>query len=140
MKTITERLTQYMDFKGLNANKITVEAGLSNGLIGKSIKNNTGINSDTIEKILTTYKDISPLWFVVGEGEMLREDQEALASKKIVENASGYVEVNEALIVDMYRKVDYLFQLSLHNNVEKDLEDLRKSIIGVTDKPLVRKS
>ena len=31
--TITERLQSYMTYKGLNPNKITVEAGLSVGLI-----------------------------------------------------------------------------------------------------------
>lgn len=47
---ITDRLQNYMSFKGLNPNKITVEAGLSVGLIAKSSKNNRGLNSDTIEK------------------------------------------------------------------------------------------
>ena len=55
--TITERLQNYMTYKGLNPNKITVEAGLSVGLIGRAIKNNSGLNSDTIEKILYTYTD-----------------------------------------------------------------------------------
>ena len=57
--TITERLQTYMEFKGLNPNKITVEAGLSIGLVGRAIKNNSGLNSDTIEKILLTYTDLS---------------------------------------------------------------------------------
>lgn len=51
--TITERLQSYMTYKGLNPNKITVEAGLSVGLIGRAIKNNSGLNSDTIEKYYT---------------------------------------------------------------------------------------
>ena len=62
--TITERLQNYMTYKGLNPNKITVEAGLSVGLIGRAIKNNSGLNSDTIEKILYTYTDLNPEWFI----------------------------------------------------------------------------
>ena len=38
--TITERLQDYMMYKGLNPNRVTVEAGLSVGLIGRAIKNN----------------------------------------------------------------------------------------------------
>lgn len=84
--TITERLQKYMDFKGLNPNKITVEANLSVGLIGKAIKNNRGLNSDTIEKILYTYIDLSPEWFVLGIGEMLKTKSEENDNKKNVVN------------------------------------------------------
>lgn len=35
---IIERLEKYMDFKQLNPNKVTVEAGLSVGLLSKSKK------------------------------------------------------------------------------------------------------
>lgn len=70
--TITERLSKYMQYKDLNANRVTVDAGLSVGLIGKSIKNNTGLNSDTIEKILHTYEDLNPEWFIVEIGEMIK--------------------------------------------------------------------
>ncbi len=61
-----------MEYKGLNPNNITVDAGLSVGLIGKAIKNSAGLNSDTIEKILHSYIDLNPIWFVLGEGEMLK--------------------------------------------------------------------
>lgn len=74
--TITERLQKYMDFKGLNPNKVTVDAELSVGLIGKAIKNNRGLNSDTIEKILYKYNDLNPEWFVLGKGEMIKTKSE----------------------------------------------------------------
>ena len=74
METITDRLRMYMDYRGLNPNKITVEAALSVGLIGKSLKSGKGFNSDTIEKILHTYADLDPVWFLLGEGEMLKRN------------------------------------------------------------------
>lgn len=72
IEKITHRLCRYMEYKGLNPNSITVSAGLSVGLIGKAIKNEGGLNSDTIEKILHTYEDLNPIWFVLGDGEMLK--------------------------------------------------------------------
>lgn len=72
IEKITHRLCKYMEYKGLNPNNITVDAGLSVGLIGKAIKNSAGLNSDTIEKILHAYIDLNPIWFVLGEGEMLK--------------------------------------------------------------------
>lgn len=73
--TITERLEKYMNHKDLNPNKVTVDAGLSVGLIGKAIKNNSNLNSDTIEKILRAYEDLSPEWFIIEKGEMLVGDE-----------------------------------------------------------------
>lgn len=70
--TITERLQKYMLHKNLNANKVTVLAGLSVGLIGRAIKNDSGLNSDTVEKILIAFSDLNPEWFVSGMGEMLK--------------------------------------------------------------------
>lgn len=83
METITERLSKYMDFKNLNPNKITVDAGLSVGLIGKSIKNNSGLNSETIEKILHSYPDINPTWLLTGKGEMLLHEQNQTPSLQL---------------------------------------------------------
>jgi repressor LexA len=68
-----------MEYKGLNPNNLTVNAGLSVGLIGKAIKNSAGLNSDTIEKILHTYIDLNPIWFVLGEGEMLKPNVKGMS-------------------------------------------------------------
>ena len=70
METTIDRLVQYMAFKGLNNNKVTVEANLSIGLIGKAIKNGKGMNTDSIEKILHAYSDLSSEWLITGEGEI----------------------------------------------------------------------
>lgn len=71
-KSTTERLSEYMNFRGINNNQITVVAGLSVGQIGKAIANNSGINSTSIEKILHAYPDINPEWLLTGQGEMLK--------------------------------------------------------------------
>lgn len=96
--TITERLQMYMQFKGLNPNKITVEAGLSIGLIGRAIKNNSGLNSDTIEKILLTYTDLSSEWFTSELGEMIKPNNQVInsngSSNSVNSNINGNVNGN----------------------------------------------
>lgn len=96
--TITERLQKYMIQKNLNANKITVDAGLSVGLIGRAIKNDSGLNSDTIEKILIAYTDLNPEWFVSGSGEMLKSVNQTISSNgsphSVNHNINGNVNGN----------------------------------------------
>lgn len=47
-----ERLDNFMKHKGLNDNKITVETGISNGLIGKARKRGS-LSQDNISKNTT---------------------------------------------------------------------------------------
>ena len=92
--SITERLQEYMVHRNLNANKITVDAGLSVGLIGRAIKNDSGLNSETIEKILVTYTDLNPEWFVSGNGEMIRSNNQTINSNGSTNNVNSNVNGN----------------------------------------------
>ena len=74
MEKFIERLDQFMQNEGINDNQMTVNAGLSVGLIGKCRKNNRGMASDSIEKILHAYPELSAEWLLTGDGEMYKED------------------------------------------------------------------
>jgi hypothetical protein len=100
---------------------MTLDAGLSTGLIGKSIKTNSGLNSETIEKILLTYQDLNAQWFVTGKGEILLEADNKSNPPQIV--------VDNEMILEMYKKVDYLYKLSLQNTAEQELIKLRNEIL-----------
>lgn len=73
-----QRLDKYMDFKGLNDNKVTVEAGISNGLIGKARKRGA-LSQDNISKILYTYTDLDANWLFTGNGSMLKNETNIIA-------------------------------------------------------------
>ncbi|MCW5900469.1 MAG: hypothetical protein KIT10_14490 [Flavobacteriales bacterium] len=75
MSTIIDRLQELIQAYGLNNNSLTVKAGLSVGLIAQSIKNGKGLHSDTIQKILNAYPEVSAEWFVMGRGQMKRTAQ-----------------------------------------------------------------
>jgi phage repressor protein C with HTH and peptisase S24 domain len=70
MKKI-ERFDKYMEFKGLNDNKVTTQVGLSTGTIGKSRKPNRDLSDKVVEQILNFYTDLNRAWLLAGEGEML---------------------------------------------------------------------
>jgi len=69
-----DRLDKFMEYKGLNDNKLTVEVGISNGLIGKARKRGS-LSPDNISKILYTYPELDANWLFLDEGEMLKSNK-----------------------------------------------------------------
>lgn len=140
--TITERLQIYMSHKGLNPNKITVDAGLSVGLIGRALKNNSGLNSDTIEKILYTYTDLSPEWFISESGEMLKTNNQTInnngngnnVSSNINGNISGNVTISHSEFSSLidHQKDCLEIQKHLTERIKTTQEQLSESMKQVT--------
>ena len=69
-----DRLEAFMKAEGLNANKVTVAAELSNGLLGKALKTRGSMNSDSVEGILCAYTNLSAEWLMTGKGTMYVND------------------------------------------------------------------
>lgn len=66
-----DNLTNYMKLKGLNDNQVTIECNLSNGLLNKARAGQNDLSAKTIEKILTRFQDLSRVYLLTGEGEIL---------------------------------------------------------------------
>ena len=62
-----------MKYKGLNDNKITVEAGIANGIIGKARKRGS-LSLENISKLLLTYPELDADWLILGRGEMIKNN------------------------------------------------------------------
>lgn len=69
-----ERLDIYMNNKGLNDHKLSLETGIANGLIGKARKRGS-LSGQNISKLINTYQDLSADWLFRGEGEMIRNKE-----------------------------------------------------------------
>ena len=69
-----DRLEAFMKAEGLNAIKVTVAAELSNGLLGKALKTRGSMNSDSVERILCAYTNLSAEWLMTGKGTMYVND------------------------------------------------------------------
>lgn len=82
---IIERFDIYMEYKHLNDNKVTVQLGLSNGVIGKSRKDGRDLSYRVIEQILNFYTDLSREWLLYGEGDMLLP----AGNSQVIGNNSG---------------------------------------------------
>ena len=71
---IIDRLDIYIREKGINDNQVTVNAGLSVGLLNNARRGSSDIGKKTIEKILTFYQDLNRVWLITGEGSMLKNN------------------------------------------------------------------
>ena len=70
-KRIIDRFDEYMRYKHLTDNKVTVLLGLSNGVIGKSRKERRDLSDRVVEQIEKFFPDLNPDWLKYGEGDML---------------------------------------------------------------------
>ncbi|HRF85752.1 MAG TPA: S24 family peptidase [Alloprevotella sp.] len=84
-----ERLQYFMEKKGINDNQMTVNAGLSVGLIGKAKVSGKGMSSMNIEKILLAYPELSADWLLTGAGSMLKPNSNSIQTELEPEDTRG---------------------------------------------------
>lgn len=73
MADFFDRLDKYMEYSGLNDNKLTVLAQLSVGALGKQRKGGRGLSVESIARILYTCPDLNAEWLMTGNGDMLKK-------------------------------------------------------------------
>ncbi|MFJ1323581.1 hypothetical protein ACILDT_11260 [Capnocytophaga canis] len=125
-----ERLDNFMIFKGLNDNKMTIETGISNGLIGKARKKGGGISLENISKILNTYSELNAEWLITGKGEMLKNNEQNITQNGNNNTNNGHnisgkvkkieqkIEQTNAELLEIIREKDRQIA-SLHKIIEK---------------------
>ncbi len=82
MTTIKDRVLQISDYKGIAKQKFFKELGLSYANF-KGIQKKSALNSDAIDKILTSYSEINYEWLISGKGSMIKEEKPYLPSHLI---------------------------------------------------------
>ena len=91
MRERMQRFALYMSKKGLNDNQVTKDCNLSQGLIGQARTGKSDLGSRTIDKILSIYQDLSRVWLLTGEGEMLND------TEYFCKSASPHSQIPEAV-------------------------------------------
>ncbi|WP_276734504.1 hypothetical protein [Chryseobacterium carnipullorum] len=107
MSDFFDRFDKYMKFKQLNDNKVTVDTGISNGLIGKARKRG-GLSQENISKILHTYEDINANWWFRGIGEMIlgneSDNTKSVDWEKIIKSQQELLDLKNNEIANLKRK------------------------------------
>jgi len=129
MENILDRLSIFMIAKELNNNKITNQANLSNGLLGNAFKVGKGLNSDSIEKILTAYPELNAEWFLTGKGEMMKNNQTMGSNNKQSPIIGHYSPVS-----DSFKEVIEPKESLGYQEIIKTYQEQTDRLISVIDK------
>lgn len=78
----TDRVKQFIDYKGISKYKFCQQLGFSN----KFLDNSSNMGTDKAGKILRHYPDLNPEWLLTGEGEMLKVKMSKEAPGQYPEN------------------------------------------------------
>jgi hypothetical protein len=74
MDFLSDRLQAIIEYKNVTITEFERLAKVSKGVFAKAIKNNTGINSVALEKIISIVPEINMNWVLTGQGNMLIEN------------------------------------------------------------------
>ena len=110
MERVIDRFDSYMVYAGLNDNKVTVQLGLTIGLIGKSRKEGRDLSRSVIEKILDYYTDLDEAWLLTGKGNMLKDSHEETPAPSQGGQDSAVVELLKEQNAELQAKIDLLNQ------------------------------
>jgi hypothetical protein len=115
MERRVDRFDKYMNFKGLNDNKVTLKLSLSVGTLGKSRKKGRDLSDRVIEQILNSYPDLNYVWLMTGEGEMiLKQDKEYTIPESTQETIAR--EPSEHTYLDNQSRLIKMQEQLLQNN------------------------
>lgn len=77
--SLQNRIRQFISYIGLTVSEFEGKAGLSNGSVSKM---GDGTRRTTIDKISNSFPELSKVWLLTGEGEMLTTDAPVVEQRK----------------------------------------------------------
>lgn len=128
MERKIDRLDKYMEYKGLNDNKITVLCSLSVGVLGKSRKTGRDLSDKVIEVILNKFQDLNRIWLLTGDGKMINPETTnilpPIEKEKLIEFGS---EIFKNKLLDLFQKGE-IFPASVMTEKENKISELNREI------------
>jgi hypothetical protein len=98
MKPI-ERIAMYLQFRAITPHSFERKIHLSNGYFSKQTKNLGSVGSDILVKIHESYPELSMLWVLTGEGQMIHDEETSASNQvsKVNEFSNRYETENRKL-------------------------------------------
>ncbi|MFO7864375.1 MAG: hypothetical protein R6U85_10270 [Salinivirgaceae bacterium] len=110
MKPI-ERVKKIIDYYGISIAGFEKKIKVSNNSIQIALKRNTSLKDETLIKILEAFPDVSPMWLLIGDGEMFKDNRRYAVTNKINtvnESESLYNNTEELLMLEKDKRIEEL--------------------------------
>lgn len=117
---IFNRILEFVDFKGISKNELSLQLGLSNSYMTKMTKTKGNVGSSVLEKIVRIYPELSIEWLVTGEGSMIKMQNIDQTPGNCI--SCPYKEIAERYKSDIDRYI-------------KEIERLSRTINDLTSQP-----
>lgn len=104
MLNFFKRLDHFMFVKKISDNRMTLQCGISNGLIGKA-RNRGSLSQLNISKILLRYDDLNANWLMTGHGDMFLNPD----SEKETNHKKNIVNKVTQIVNSKIENIDFLF-------------------------------
>ncbi len=119
MQTIGERLQILVKQLNTTAARLALDVGVSKSSFSKN-KVGSSPNSETIAKIIDKYRNINPMWLLLGEGDMMIiKEYNAIVSNHLIEDP-------EPVIIELQKK--YIAVLEENKKLNEEIMKLKKEI------------
>lgn len=105
---LKQRFLEYLDAKGISKYECYKNTSITNGVLSQA----NGLSEDNLLKIVSFYRDLSPVWLLTGEGDMLIDQQiSSHIEKTLIKNEDvsiPLVDISVAAGCSGYNNPNYL--------------------------------
>ena len=120
--TVKERLTQYVEDKGLSKSEFCRRIGVSSAFISSMRRS---IQPDKIESIAFNFPDLNISWLLTGEGTMLKDKEvskiiNTVKNVKVSEEAWNVIKKQAESLASKDRQMEELIALLKKANAPKE--------------------
>ena len=130
MMKIIDRIIVFIKYKNLSMRKFDIAIGVGNGYTSKQAKSGASVGSHVLQKIIGTFPDLSPLWLLTGDGDMIiptDKTDEPLPDygNTIDENLENKIErIVERQLKELNKKIENVPTLKqISKEIKKNLKD-----------------
>lgn len=97
MRNILDVFIEVAKYENVTITFLEKKIGASKGVLSRAINKNTDIQSKWIMSFVENYPRYNPVWILTGDGPMLRESNEQLATSDVLEYAERINELKETI-------------------------------------------
>lgn len=108
MKTLSNRLKEFIDYKKLSVRKFEKEVGATDGTFQKIIKNNTSTSEENIQKIFRKYPELNHGWLLSEVGPMLKISEPKEEQSKQIDSLLKEIEYLKTIVENQQQLIKVL--------------------------------